>query len=304
MDVSSDWSIAAAFTEYDVAFWDSYNSFMGLDLSRLFMDQALGDNQGDRIDTNWLGAAPQMREWEDEKRPKAFNNHNHMVIAKDFEATVEIDRNAFKDGKWRQYEARIREMADNARRHRWKLVSELITDNGECYDGQAFFSATHSEGASGVQSNLVTGTGTSYDQISADYFSVRGRMRKLKDDQGEFWGDITPDFVLAPPELEEKFAKLRDATLVSGGDSNVLKGRFDYEIDPRLSDTNDWYAFHTTRPTRPFIWLEREEPHPVNLIDPQASVEAFMRKRLFYSVEARRRAAYGLWQYAMKVTNT
>src|SRR5690349_16556787 len=174
MDVGTDWSVAAVFTQYDTWFDSAYNSFMGLDYSRLFMDHELGNNEGDRIDLNWLGAAPQMREWIDEKRPRAFNKHNHVVIAADFEATLEVDRNAISDGKWRQYERGIREMGNNARRHPWKLITQLILDNGVCYDGQAFFSATHSEGNSGVQSNLVTGTGTSYDQISNDYFAVRG----------------------------------------------------------------------------------------------------------------------------------
>ena len=91
MDVSSDRSIAAAYTLYDSWFYESYNDYPGPDLSRLFMEQELGDNQGDRVDLNWLGAAPQLRSWEDEKRPVGFNNHNHLVIAGDFEATVEID---------------------------------------------------------------------------------------------------------------------------------------------------------------------------------------------------------------------
>jgi phage major head subunit gpT-like protein len=303
MDVSTDWSVGAAYTQYDAWFEKGFNDFMGPDLSRLFMEQSLGDNQGDRVDLNWLGAAPQLREWKDEKRPVGFNNFNHTVIAGDFESTVEIDKNAFADGKWRQYEARILEMGSNAHRHRWKLVSDLITTNGLCYDGQAFFSTTHSEGASGVQSNIVTGTGTSIAQIQTDYFKASAAMRGMKDDHGEFWGDIKPDFVLAPPQLEEQFAKLKESTLVSGGDSNVLRGRIDYEIDPRLTDANDWYAFHTTRPMKPFFWLEREEPHPVNLIDPEASSERFFRGRLFYSVEARRKASYGLWQYAVKVSN-
>src|SRR3989442_799519 len=68
----------------------------------------------------------------------------------------------------------------------YNQVSDLIvtgqTKTG--YDSKNFFAANHSEGSSGTQSNLLTGTGTSQAQIEADYYSAKSALMGFKDDQG------------------------------------------------------------------------------------------------------------------------
>jgi len=286
-----------------VWFREAYNTYTGPDYGRLSMPFSLGDNQGDRIELNWLGAAPQLQEHKGEKRPKGLNASNLSLVVRDFEATIKIHKNALKDGKWNLYEPRIREMAQNARRQPWKMLRDLIVNNKFAYDGQNFFDVDHSEGKSGPQSNVIVGSGTSVAQIQSDMFKGRARMQKLVDDQGEYWGIPGADFYVIPPDMEEAFAKLRAQVLQGNGETNVMQGSFDYEVEPGLSDTNDYYGFYTKGSMKPFIFLEREAPHPVNLIDPEASEAAFMKKELYYSVEARREAGYGMWQYAQKFTN-
>ena len=67
------------------------------------------------------------------------------------------------------YEQRIREMAQNAARLTYNLISDLIKGGAaaKCYDSQFFFDTDHSEGDSGTQSNKLTGTGTSAARRSA-----------------------------------------------------------------------------------------------------------------------------------------
>ena len=73
--------------------------------------------------------------------------------------------------------------------------------------------------------------------------------------------------------------------------------------DLRLTDANDWYMFRVDTPTKPFIVVNREEPHYADNFTTGMSDDVFMRKTGTASVEARIAATYGLWQKAVKVGN-
>ena len=62
----------------------------------------------DKEKYGWLGSAPTMREWEDERIPKGLLDHDYTIKNKDWESTIAVDRNAFKDDQLGAVQIRIR----------------------------------------------------------------------------------------------------------------------------------------------------------------------------------------------------
>jgi phage major head subunit gpT-like protein len=304
-DLATQWSV-----DYETLFLASYNDAIAVARERfspLMMEIPMGDHQGNQMTMDWLGAAPQMREWVDEKRAQGLGKYAWSVLIKRYEASVDVDMDTFNDARGNVYEPRFREMGRNAARLPYRLISALIRGGltGLCYDGQYFYDTDHSEGLSGTQSNRLTGTGTSDSQIETDFYAAKSALLGFKDDQGEVLGpdDFRP-LVWIPNNktVIQAFAKLAKAVLLSNN-SNILAGEFDIVIDPSLTDVNDWGMFRTDSALKPFVFIDRETPHYEDNFN-GGSDEVFKRRKGMASVVGRAAAAYGLWQNAVWTTNT
>jgi phage major head subunit gpT-like protein len=296
-------------TVFETLFLQEYNQTIAVEqarLSALIMEIPLGDQMGNKVQLDWLGAAPQMREWVDEKRAIGLGNYAWSVVVKRYEASFDVDLDALRDARFNPYEARLREMSSNAARLRYTLLSDLIVGGAAtaCYDGQFFFDTDHSEGDSGVQSNKLVGTGTSQASVESDFYSAKSALMGFRDDKN---APLAPnDFrplVWIPnnPTLEQRFRTLQGAATIAQT-SNVLAGAFDLVVDPRLTDANDWFMFRSDGVMRPFIVVNREEASYADNFASQ-SEDVFKRRKGMASVEARLAATYGMWQRAVMVAN-
>lgn len=259
-------------------------------------------------DYGWLGQVPELVEWTDERKLKGILDYQYQIRNKDYEATIQIDRNTIEDDQVNSVKPRINDLAVRAKQHPRKLFLEALVNGSSalCYDGQAFFSASHSEGMSGTLSNIVTGTGTTLAQIGADLDSAIVRMASFKDDQGAPFAEDIQDkdlMIVAPialrPAMEKLFGAMNDAS----GATNTYKDRVGKRVySSRLTDANDWYLLNVGQSMKPFIQQNRQAPRfgalEVN------SDRGFMSKRYVYGVDYRVGFGYGLWQYAVKITNT
>ena len=146
--------------------------------------------------------------------------------------------------------------------------------------------------------------GTTAAALKTDYYSAYTALVGFKDDKGM---PLAPSefrpLIWAPNSaaLIQQFEDLRGAPLISNS-TNILANRFDLVIDPRLTDANDWYMFRTDGAMRPFIVVNREEPHYRDNFASMAD-DVFKRRKGMASVEARLAATYGLWQKAVQVVN-
>src|SRR5690348_2407977 len=89
--------LAGLSTNYEVIFREEYNRTVAVErakLEGLLMRMNLPDYQGKTISLNWLGAAPQMRAWVDERRAIGLNDFTYDVEVARYEATIEIDLDA------------------------------------------------------------------------------------------------------------------------------------------------------------------------------------------------------------------
>jgi phage major head subunit gpT-like protein len=301
-DLVTGWSV-----EFETLFLAEYNGAVAVPdsvLDGLVLEETIPDFSGNKITYDWLGAAPQMREWLAEKRAQGLLKQTWDVVVKRFEASIDVDIDALRDGRGNPYGMRIREMARNAARMRYNLLSDIIRTNPLCYDGQNFFDTDHSEGASGTQSNSLTGSGTTQANIETDFYASRSKLMGYKDDKGETMAPtMFRPLVWIPndPTLEQRFRTLQGATLISNT-SNILANAFEIVVDPRLTDANDWFMFRLDGIMKPFVFINREAPNYED--DFGSNNEATFKRRIgTASVVGRFNAAPLMWQKALRVVN-
>lgn len=252
----------------------------------------------------WLGRVAAMREWIDSKASEQLRGFDFTIKNKDWESTIEVDRNHLEDDQLGLYTPRIQDLGMRAKQHPDKLLSEIRRAGTTvlCYDGQFFYDTDHAEGKSGSQSNKLAGTGVTPAQVRADLFAAKAALRKFKDDQGEPFvlsmGNMEVVAVI-PPDLEKVFDELNNPA----PGSTVPKTPINYEVDPYLTDADDWYLDFVGAPLKPFIKQNRKPINFVALDDPNSSETVFMRRKFYYGVEGRYNEGYGLYQFSILTTN-
>lgn len=112
---------------------------------------------------DWLGDLPMMREWIGDRVIRDLSAFHYDIVNKDFEATIEVDRNDIEDDRVGIHRPRIMALSDAARRHADILVFGLLASGASrtCYDGQYFFDTDHPMGDVSV-SNYGGGSGTAW----------------------------------------------------------------------------------------------------------------------------------------------
>lgn len=262
----------------------------------------------------WLGRVPQMREWIDVKEVDKLRGFQYTITNNDYETTIGVDRNDIEDDMLGMYTPRIQEMSLRASYHPDKLLSAARVANGACYDEKNFYAVDHEEGDSGAQSNLLTGTGATTDDLRDDFYAARAALMKYRDDKGEPFIEpavlaaanlqtASPFIVTCHPDLWGPFDVLFNAPLIANT-SNTLYRAARLIPDSRLTDVNDWYLDFAGGIVKPFIKQTRKAPVVVSLTDPNATERVFMQKEFLYGVESRGAVNYGLWQYSAKISNT
>jgi len=109
----------------------------------------------------WLGAFPRMREWVGDRQIRNLELHSYTIANKDWEATIEVDRNDLMDDAIGVYNPIVSELGRTAAVHPDELVFSLLKEGFStiCYDGQYFFDTEHPVGDS-TASNSGGGTGS------------------------------------------------------------------------------------------------------------------------------------------------
>ena len=287
------------------AFVKAFNNFEEPADVKDFIMETTSDGKDEEY--GWLGQSPMMSEWVDERKLKALNSFDYSLTNKDYEATLSVKRNDMEDDRLNAVKIRIDDLARKAKQsHPRKLFFDalLAGTTDLCYDGLPFFSASHTEGDSGTQSNIVSGTGVTIAQISTDLETCEARMLSYKDDIGEPLneGDLKIA-VVCPVGLKATFEKLNSLTQITTGVENLWKGRISrITSSSRLTDANDWYFADVNPGLKPLIRQIRKAVE-FNSLEGESD-NGFMRKVYHYGVDSREVFGYGLWQKMIKVTNS
>lgn len=278
----------------------------------------------------WASRVMQLREWGNTPQPgttggvsggtaaapvggaeremSSVNVYGYTVANRDFERTVEIDRNRILDDTYGVFDFPLKDLGRAAAKFPDILVLNVL-QNGQtitCYDNQNFFSTSHpvdmfaGQVASGTQQNYFTSTPLTFD----NYLAVRAAMFQYKGEDGLPFG-VVPDTLIVPPQLEVVGKLIAEASSVSpqtlnsitqvGANDNVLRGTCKLLVLPELgSDAGGWYLADMSKGVKPIIWQERQAPNIITLRDP-GSENVFKRKKFAFGCDIRGNAAPGLW---------
>jgi phage major head subunit gpT-like protein len=115
------------------------------------------------MDYRFLLDFPMVREWLGDRQISSLEPKAYQVETKDWEATIEVDRNDIEDEQVGLYNPIVAALAQEARKHPEKLIADLMTGGfaTACYDGKNFFATDHEVG-SGTASNFGGGSGTAW----------------------------------------------------------------------------------------------------------------------------------------------
>jgi phage major head subunit gpT-like protein len=115
------------------------------------------------MDYKFLLDFPMVREWIGDRQINSLEPKAYQVESKDWEATIEVDRNDIEDDQLGLYNPIISALAQEARKHPERLIADLLVGGfaTTCYDGQNFFDTDHPVGA-GTVANLAGGSGTAW----------------------------------------------------------------------------------------------------------------------------------------------
>lgn len=118
---------------------------------------------GRSVDYKWLGEFPMMREWLGDRVIKDLSGYHYEITNKDYEATVEVDRNDIEDDQIGVYTPMIQGLANAAKVHPDILVFALLAAGFDttCFDGQYFFDVDHPVNGASV-SNYGGGSGAAW----------------------------------------------------------------------------------------------------------------------------------------------
>lgn len=250
-------------------------------------------------DYAWLSKFPKMRAWVGDKNVKALEAFKYSIPNRDFEATVEVDRNDIEDDQLGIYAPQAQMAGFSAKQLPDEIVMDLINASfvSLCFDGQYFFDIDHMAGGVAVSNKGTKAlSAASSAAAEASFGAARLAMRKFKDDEGRPL-NITPNVLLVPPALETTALKLRNSEFLAVNDNNPYRGTFEVVVDAHLTSDTAWFLLDMTQPVKPFIYQERKAPVFVEQTDPQAD-DVFNRKKFKFGAEARAAGGYGFWQLA------
>lgn len=264
----------------------------------------------DTEEHDWLGAAPALTEWVDERKIGKRRLEQIRIRNKDFANAIRLKRNDIVNDRIGVIGTQIDDLAQKAGLHYGDLTVQALVagfildgDFGNAYDGKAFFAVDHEDEAEGAQSNL---TAAALSQVTYD--AARVVMQSLFDIAGDPLG-ILPNFLIIGPSNERLALEITQSNVIAGpaGESitNVFRGTASVIISPRLigADAGLWFLADLSRAVRPLILQIREAittamlPASGSPSDFSNSERLFMKKDLLFGAQGQHAVGFGLWQF-------
>lgn len=256
-----------------------------------------------------IGQVAMPQEFKGERIPRGLIENGFEVTNVPYEDTIEVDARTLRDDRSGMLKVRIQDLAYRNNQFVDKLVMAKLGAGATdlCYDGLAFFSASHVEPKADyitAQSNLPTITAvTDAATAAAGLQTALTAMCLFKDDRGEVM-NVRGTHVVCAPALEWWFAQALNATLYPGvvnASNAALQGRVKMLVNAWAPAATWWAVVDASGPLKPMIYQHREGPTLTSYTPQgeQETYESFMRKRLLWGSFLEGAAAYGDWRRAI-----
>lgn len=255
----------------------------------------------------WLGSVPRMRVFDGERKPVQIGMYKYAIENEEYEASMAIDLKDVEDDQTGKYALMAGQIGESSAMFPDELIySQLLPGGfaGLAYDGQYFFDVDHQVGASGVQSNLITGKlgPTSYN-------AARQLFWRFQDDFGRPLNTNLDLILVIPPELQSTAEALLNNERQANGGTNQYYKTAEIRVNPWLTDINAWYLIQRAGRVKPFVLQNRKREalavlgHLPNEATVVNQVESeFMRRKVYTGTYWRGAVGYGLWQKAVAST--
>jgi hypothetical protein len=256
----------------------------------------------------WLGGVPQMQKQSGDPDFKQLRAPSIIVKNEKWNAGIEIDVDDWDADKRGLIQQRINAQAGVVLSHPGILLMLAMAqaEAKPCYDGSMFFDDDHSEGESGVQSNLITATAVNpasptASETSDAILSAVQQLHGIKDDHGNECNMDAMDFLVCHPTgMTKSVIKSLGAELIGGGDTNVVAGnksgfKFTAQVMPRW--TGNKIAVFRRRAVgegSAFIWQVFQEAKPTIL--GRDSEYCSLHDKLLFKHRGVYNLAFGRWQ--------
>jgi phage major head subunit gpT-like protein len=271
---------------------------------------------------DWLSMVPAMREWVDGKAAKGFTTNGITIENRHFEATISIRKRDIRRDKTGQLRMRMGELATRGDTHWASLLTTLIQNGNStpCYDGAHYYSATHQEGNSPVQSNLLTSSDypslnvavairPTVAEFANALMDILTHFFSYKDDQNEPRNEDASQFVLMVPfKLYGVALQAVTSNFINTGAGTIdnplkaFEGQFSIKVlaNNRLTWTTDCTLMRVDADAKPFIKQQETAPRPS--MKAEGSDYEFDHDAWMYSIDAWRNVGYGMWWQAIRFT--
>jgi len=261
-------------------------------------------SSSDKEEYSWFGQVPSLQEWKESRQLGGLKPHSYTLTNKDWESTIEVNKNALADDKLGQISTRVRQLV---RAYYRGIIREVFSKldygaTGTAFDGTAFFSDTRTIGSSSNIDNLLSGAYSgSATEVRTAIAAGAAAMAGFQDENGEYLG-LIPDLIVCSPTMGPVIQEAirPDFAGAQRPESQYVK---EIIVSPWIdSDSLDWYLLCTTEEVKPIIFQNRQNPEVVSLDKPD-SYDAFMKKLLYYGVDARFETGFGDPRTAVKIVD-
>ena len=180
-----------------------------------------------RNEYKWLSKFPRMREWIGEKTIKQFEGSAYTIVNKDWEATVEVDRNDIEDDMLSIYAPQAQMAGYSAKRFPDEIVFSLVNNGfaNKGYDNKTFFATNHRVGKNNVSNKGTKAlAGDTLANAKASFGAARTALLKQTDEDGRPLG-VMPNVLLVPSALIRHGDGADDGGAARGRQGQHLQGR-------------------------------------------------------------------------------
>ena len=260
---------------------------------------------------NWLGTPPVMVDVSHgDLQIEGLFSFNYSITNLTWKAAIEVQRAVFEDDRLGLIAPRLAQLGEEAARHPGQLVLQLPVDNGNAFDGAAFFADTRVIGRSANIDNNLAQTGATIANIQTDIALVRRALRLFQDDQGRPMNNVL-NFIMCEPGIEQAMYQALSVSFPAAAPTvaaiipadaavRTING-YTLMANPYITNANEWYGFAVTPTMKPFIYQTRIAPSLEGVIDPNSEAGT-IRDRFIYTARARYNVGYGDPRYAVRVT--
>lgn len=243
----------------------------------------------------WSDRDLKMREWLGPRVLQNLRTLSQNVTVRPFEATVSVNADDIEDDALGIYSSRFEDIGRAARLQPSQRFKTKLLENPTCFDGQAFFSATHDLDPAGNQSNLLTSSALSDSNFNTAYQT----MQEFTGGDGEPMG-VTATHLFVGPQNRKTGLEIVSAERGAAGATNVNNGAVQLVVVPELSGSA-WYLADLSMSAKPWVKVERRAPRLI-LKDGPTDDNMFWDKDVVFGVDSRMEVAPALWWLMLKCT--